>query len=67
MLALEFMQWLIQYNPDNQSLRDVYFLRGIDFKGYTSSLVPRYVKIGDDAFIIFGSGNFCTYNRFLWR
>ena len=53
MLAMEFMQWLIQYNPDNQSLRDVYFLRGVDFKGYTSSLDPRYVKIGDDALSIY--------------
>lgn len=52
-LAIEFMNWLVQYNPDNQSLRDVFFLRGVDFTGYTSSLNAKFVKIGNDALQIY--------------
>lgn len=50
-LVKEFIQWLVQYDPDNQSLRDVVFLRGIDFSTY-SSYSHRFVKIGKDALTV---------------
>ncbi|HLN35441.1 MAG TPA: hypothetical protein VK250_09215 [Nitrososphaeraceae archaeon] len=51
-LVKEFIQWLLQYDPDNQSLKDVIFLRGIDFHGY-SSYSHRFVKIGNDALQVY--------------
>lgn len=48
-LVKEFMQWLVQYNPDNQSSRDVVFLRGVDFEGYKVGQTHMCVKIGNDA------------------
>ncbi|HET7642084.1 MAG TPA: hypothetical protein VFK40_01135, partial [Nitrososphaeraceae archaeon] len=52
-LVKEFMQWLVQYNPDNQSARDVVFLRGVDFEGYNVGQTHRCVKIGNEALQIF--------------
>jgi hypothetical protein len=52
-LAMEFMQWLVQYNPDNQALRDVIFTRGVDFGGYTGNLNHRFVRIGKDALTVY--------------
>ena len=43
---------LFRYDPDNQTLRDVVFLRGIDFPSPSnpySSYSHRFVKIGKDA------------------
>jgi hypothetical protein len=54
-LVKEFIQWLVQYDPDNQTLRDVVFLRGIDFPtpAHTySSYSHRFVKIGKDALTV---------------
>ena len=59
--AKEFMQWLVQYNPDNQSLKDVIFLRGVDFEGYQGNLNHRFVKIGNDALQVYSDqAIFCT-------
>lgn len=52
-LVKEFMQWLVQYNPDNQSARDVVFLRGVDFEGYRVGQTHMCVRIGNDALQIF--------------
>ena len=52
-LAMEFMQWLVQYNPDNQALRDVIFTRGVDFGGYQGNLNHRFVRIGKDALTVY--------------
>ena len=60
-LVKEFMRWLVQYNPDNQSLRDVIFLRGVDFEGYKGNLNHRFVKIGNDALQVYSDqAVFCT-------
>ena len=47
-LVQEFVQWLLQDEPDNQTLRDVVFLRGVDTSPY-SSYSHRFVRIGNDA------------------
>jgi hypothetical protein len=47
-LVQEFVQWLLQDEPDNQTLRDVVFLRGVDTSPY-SSYSHRFVRIGKDA------------------
>ena len=52
-LVKEFMQWLVQYNPDNQSSRDIVFLRGVDFEGYKVGQTHMCVKIGNDALQVF--------------
>jgi hypothetical protein len=54
-LVKEFIQWLVQYDPDNQTLRDVVFARGIDFPtpSHTySSYSHRFVRIGKDALTV---------------
>lgn len=58
-IAEEFMQWLVQYNPDNQSLRDIYFLRGVDFEGYKGNLDHRFVRIGNEALQVYTDQAIC--------
>jgi hypothetical protein len=52
-LVKSFVQWLVSYNPDNQSLSDVFFLRGVDFEGYKGSLNHRFVKIGKNSLQVY--------------